>query len=79
MSQHRNQSITVQLGVSFLHHTHKCLTGIVLYKLLEGLKLGSGGDVVASIVQLANLIVFDVVSLDVIPVLDGERVGPCKN
>ena len=48
----------------------------MLHELLERLKLGSGGDVVASAVQLSNLIMFDVVSLDVIPVLDGERVGP---
>ena len=48
----------------------------MLHQLLERLKLGPGGDVVASTVQFANLIVFDVVSLDVIPVLDGERVGP---
>lgn len=53
-----------------------CLTRVVLYQLLECLKLGPGGDVVASTIQLANLVVFDMVSLDVIPVLDGERIRP---
>lgn len=48
----------------------------MLYELLQRLKLGPGGDVVASTVQLANLVVFDVISLDVVPVLDGEGVGP---
>jgi len=48
----------------------------VLHELLERLKLGPGGDVVASTVQLADLVVFDVVSLDIVPVLDGEGVGP---
>lgn len=51
------------------------LTRVVLYELLKCLKLGPGGDVIASAVQLANLIVFDMVSLDVIPVLDREGVG----
>lgn len=48
----------------------------MLHQLLEGLKLCSGGDVVASIVQFANFIVLDVVSFDIVPVLNGERVGP---
>ena len=62
----------------FLYFLYKCisLTRVVLHQLLERLKLGPGGDVVTSTVQLANFIVFDVVSLDVIPVLDGEGVGP---
>lgn len=48
----------------------------MLHELLQRLKLSPGGDVVASVVQLADLIVFDVIALDVIPVLDGERVRP---
>lgn len=56
----------------------RTLTRVVLHQLLEGLKLGSGGDVVASIVQFANFIVLDVVSFDIIPVLNGERVGAWK-
>ena len=56
----------------------RALTRVVLHQLLEGLKLCSGGDVVASIVQFANFIVLDVVSFDVIPVLNGEWVGPWK-
>ena len=52
------------------------LTRVVLYELLQRLKLGPGGDVVASTVQLSDLVVFDMISLDVVPVLDGEGVGP---
>lgn len=52
------------------------LTRVVLYQLLQCFKLSSGGDVVASTVEFANLIVFDMIPLDVIPVLDGEGVGP---
>lgn len=48
----------------------------MLHQLLQRLKLGPGGDVVASAVQLANLVMLDVVALDVVPVLDGQRVGP---
>lgn len=58
------------------HNCGESLTRVVLHQLLERLELGSGGDVVTSTVQLTNLIVLDVVSLDVIPVLDGEGVGP---
>lgn len=54
----------------------RALTRVVLHQLLEGLKLCSGGDVVASIVQFANFIVLDVVSFNIVPVLNGERVGP---
>lgn len=48
----------------------------MLHQLLQGFKLGPSGDVVASAVQLANLVMLDVVALDVVPVLDGQRVGP---
>lgn len=48
----------------------------MLNELLQGFKLGPGGDVVASAVQFTDLIVFDVVALNVVPVLDGEGVGP---
>lgn len=47
------------------------------YQLLQRFKLGPGGDVVPATVEFTNLIVFDMISLDVIPVLDGEGVGPC--
>lgn len=51
------------------------LTFVVLYQLLHGVKLGPGGDVVAPVVQLADLIVLDVVALVVVPVADGQREG----
>lgn len=51
---------------------NRTLTRVVLHQLLKGLKLGPGGDVVAAIVQFANFIVLDVVSFDIIPVLNGE-------
>lgn len=47
-------------------------TGIVLHKLLECVKLGSGGDVVAAVVQLADLVVFDVVPLHLVPIPYGQ-------
>lgn len=50
-------------------------TYIVLDQLLDGVKLGAGGDVVAPVVQFPNLIVLHVVSLGLVPVPDGEGVG----
>lgn len=38
-------------------------------KLLQCLKLSPGGNVVASIVKLTDLVVFHVITLDIIPVL----------
>lgn len=40
-------------------------------KLLQSLKLSTGGDVVASVVKLTDLIVFHVITLNIIPVLYG--------
>lgn len=40
-------------------------------ELLQGLKLGPGGDVVASVVKLTDLVVLHVIAFDVIPVLYG--------
>lgn len=48
------------------------LTRIVKHQLLQSVKLGPGGDVIAATVQLADLVVFHMVSFDVIPVLDGQ-------
>lgn len=62
--------------VSYCSLKYRALTGVVLDKLLEGLELSPGGDVVASVVQFTDLVMLDVISLDVIPVLDGERVRP---
>lgn len=53
-------------------------TCVVLDQLLQRLKLGPGGDIIATVVQLADLVVFDVVALHLIPVPDGQRVGTFK-
>lgn len=50
-------------------------TCVVLHQLLHRVKLGPGGDVVAAVVQLADLVMLDVVSLVVVPVTDGQRVS----
>lgn len=47
----------------------------MLDQLLDGVELGTGGDVVPPVVQLPNLIVLHVVALGLIPVPDGEGVG----
>lgn len=59
-------------------HEQRSLTRVVLNQLLERLELGSSGDVVASVIQFTDFIVLDVISLHVVPVLDGEREGPCS-
>ena len=51
-----------------------CVTGVVLHQLLHGVELGAGGDVVAPVVQFADLIVLHVVPLCVVPVSDGQGV-----
>lgn len=51
------------------------VTFVVLHQLLHRVELGPRGDVVAAVVQLADLIVLDVVSLVVVPVTDRQRVG----
>lgn len=43
----------------------------MLDQLLHRLKLGPGGDVIAAVVQLPDLIMLDVVALHFIPVPDG--------
>lgn len=40
-------------------------------ELLQSLELSPGGDVVASVVELTDLVMFHVIALDVIPVLYG--------
>lgn len=47
----------------------------MFHQLLQRLKLGPGGDVITTVVKLANLVVFDVVSLHLVPVPDRQRVG----
>lgn len=44
----------------------------MLNKLLEGLELGPRGDIVATIVQLADFIMFNMVPFQIIPVTDGK-------
>lgn len=50
-------------------------TCIVLYQLQYSVKLGPRGDVVATVVEFANLIMLDVVPFVVIPVTDRQRVS----
>lgn len=64
-----NVLLTVYLG-PFL-----TLTRVVLYQLLQGLKLSPGGDVVTAAVQLTDLIMLHVVPLYVIPVSYGQGEG----
>ena len=52
-----------------------CVTRVVVHQLVHGVKLGAGGDVVAALVQLTDLIVLDVLALGVIVVPDGQGVG----
>lgn len=53
-------------------------TCIVLYQLLYSVKLGPRGDVVATVVEFANLVMLDVVPFVVIPVTDRQRVSTCE-
>lgn len=48
----------------------------MLYQLLYSVKLRPRGDVVATVVELADLIMLDVVPFVVVPVTDGQRIGP---
>ena len=50
----------------------------MLHQLLQRVKLGPCSDVIAPAVQLADLVVFDVVALHLVPVPDGEGVGTCR-
>lgn len=53
------------------------LTDVMLDQLLHRLELGPGGDVVAAVVQLPDLIVLHVVAFRLVPVPDGQGVGTC--
>lgn len=55
-----------------------CATCVMLHQLLHGVKLGSCGDVIATVVQFADLIVLNVVSLVVVPVTNRQRVSTCE-
>lgn len=50
-------------------------TCIVFYQLLDSVKLRPCGDVVATVVQLADFIMLDMVPFVVVPVTDGQRVS----
>ena len=47
----------------------------MLYQLVHSVKLRPCGDVVATVVKFANLIMFDVVSFVVVPVTYRQRVS----
>lgn len=51
------------------------LTGVIGHQLLQAVELGAGGDVEATTVQLADLVVLHVEPLGVVEVRDGEAVG----
>lgn len=55
----------------------RALTRVVFDELLQGVELHPGGDVVAAAVQLADLVVFYVVSFGFLPVSDGEGISTC--
>lgn len=43
----------------------------MVHELLQSLKLCPGGDVVASVVKLTDLVVFHVIAFHVVPILYG--------
>lgn len=47
-------------------------------QFLQCLKLSSCGDVVATVIKLADFVVLHIVTLQIIPVTYGERVGSCQ-
>lgn len=47
----------------------------MLHQLLHGVKLGPCGDVVATVVEFADLVMLDVVSFVVVPITDGQGVS----
>lgn len=55
-----------------------CATCVMFHQLLHAVKLGPCGDVIATVVQFADLIVLNVVSLVVIPVTNRQRVSTCE-
>ena len=52
-------------------------TWVVLNQLLQRVKLSSGSDVVAATIQFADLIMFDVIAFDIVPVPYGQGEGTC--
>lgn len=53
-------------------------TCVVFDQFLQCLKLGSCGDVVATVIKLADFVVLHIVTLHVIPIAYGQRVSPCQ-
>lgn len=47
----------------------------MLHQLLHGVKLRACGDVVATVVEFADLIMLDVVSFVLVPITDGQGVS----
>lgn len=54
------------------------LTGVVGHQLLQTVELGAGGDVEATAVQLADLVMLHIEALGVVEIGHGEAVGACK-
>lgn len=50
-------------------------TWVVLNQLLQRVKLSPGGDVVTATIQLADLIMLDVVAFHIVPVSYGQGKG----
>ena len=49
----------------------------MLHQLLHGVKLGPRGDVVATGVQLADLVMLHMIASGLVPIPDGQGVGAC--
>lgn len=49
----------------------------MLDELLQRLELSPGGDVVTAVVQLADLVMLDVVTFHIVPVPYGQGEGTC--
>lgn len=60
------------MWVVTVERQHTC---VMFHQLLECLKLGPSCDVITTVVQLPNLVVFDIVSLHIVPVPDRQGVG----
>lgn len=53
------------------------LTHVVLHQVLHRVKLGPRRDVVATSVQLSDLVMLHVIASGLVPIPDGQRVGTC--
>lgn len=53
------------------------LTDVVLHQLLHRVELGPCGDVVATCVQLADLVMLHVITSGLVPIPNGQGVRAC--